>query len=89
MKSSSYLGWDGCRDRKDGNKNLPAEIQYEKPFGRAGMLIKTLPRFVLTLFRTSCCLGPTVQRDYYVWREILFTGGTRYSFKHLAESNIR
>ena len=29
-------GWDGCRDRADGRKDLPAELQYVKPFARAG-----------------------------------------------------
>ena len=29
-------GWDGCRDRVDGNPALPKELQYVKPLARAG-----------------------------------------------------
>eukprot|EP00602_Paraphysomonas_sp_CaronLab_P006179 CAMPEP_0185022774 /NCGR_PEP_ID=MMETSP1103-20130426/5476_1 /TAXON_ID=36769 /ORGANISM="Paraphysomonas bandaiensis, Strain Caron Lab Isolate" /LENGTH=939 /DNA_ID=CAMNT_0027554999 /DNA_START=122 /DNA_END=2940 /DNA_ORIENTATION=- len=29
-------GWDGCRDRADGDLVLPQELQYVKPFARSG-----------------------------------------------------
>ena len=36
------LGWDGCRNRDDGNPLLNQELQYIKPYARAGSYLINL-----------------------------------------------
>ena len=35
-KKICFQGWDGCRDRTDGNLNLTSRLQYLKPTPRYG-----------------------------------------------------
>ncbi len=57
-------GWDGCRDRVDGNTMLTNQLQYEKPYGRYGKIrycILTLEVFGYLFsvpFLTSCVTRP-------------------------------
>ncbi len=36
--SYNFAGWDGCRNRDDGNPLLNQELQYIKPYARSGVI---------------------------------------------------
>ncbi len=42
-------GWDGCRDRDDGRKDMPWELQWEKPLQRSHLAATYAPNFQLIL----------------------------------------